>query len=57
MFYECAMNVLTVRKEIKRKIKLHQDNVLCMCNECVDSEKGDKEEDKASPGQCSMNVQ
>ena len=28
MFYECAMNVLTVRKEIKRKIKLHQDNVL-----------------------------
>ena len=26
MFYECAMNVLTVRKEIKRKIKLHQDN-------------------------------
>ena len=28
VFYECAMNVLTVRKEIKRKIKLHQDNVL-----------------------------
>ena len=27
-----------------------------MCNECVDSEKGDKEEDKASPGQCAMNV-